>query len=496
MISFIVAIVVLILGYFFYGRLVEVAFGADAFRPTPAYRLNDGVDYVPLPSWKIFLIQFLNIAGLGPIFGAVAGAMWGPAAFLWIVLGCIFAGAVHDYLSGMISVRMDGLSIPEIVGKYLGNGFKQFMRIFAVFLMILVGAVFVMGPAGILKMMTGFGSLTLWAAIIFTYYLAATLLPIDKLIGRIYPVFGFSLLFMAFGIMIALLVGNHPIPEIVPSNLMNMHGQATSHPILPMLFITIACGAISGFHSTQSPLMARCIKNEKMGRRVFYGAMIAEGIVAMIWAAAAMAFFGGVPQLNQVMAEHQGNAAWAVNEISNSLLGKFGGFLALLGVVAAPITSGDTAFRSGRLIVADFLKYKQEKIHHRIVISAPLFALGILLTLVDFSIIWRYMAWSNQTLATIVLWTVTVYMAENRRFYWISFLPAIFMTMVVSTYLMIAPEGFRLPQQISYFIGASVTVISTAVFIFYTQRKGLLFPGMQTESVVYAQNDREKSNEQ
>ncbi len=467
MISFLGCMVLLVLGYVFYGRIAEKAFGADSGRVTPAIRLRDNVDYIPMPWWKIFLIQFLNIAGLGPIFGAVAGAMWGPVAFLWIVLGCIFAGAFHDFFSGMMSVRHDGQSIPEIVGRYLGSGFKQFMRVFTVLLMVLVGAVFIMGPAKILDGLTSesFG-LSFWAALIFIYYILATLLPIDKIIGRIYPVFGFALLFMAAGITVGLLAEGYVIPELVPANLINMHDSPSDFPVFPMLFVTVACGAISGFHSTQSPLMARCLPDEKLGRRVFYGAMIAEGAVAMIWAAAGMAFFGGVRELNGVMAEQGNNAAWAVNEISNTLLGKFGGALAILGVVAAPITSGDTAFRSGRLIVADFLGLNQRPISKRLMISIPLFITGFLLTQIDFGVIWRYMAWSNQTLATIVLWAITVYMMRENKFYWMALVPAVFMTAVCTTYILVAPEGLQWPLQTGYWTGFGVTAAVTVMFFF------------------------------
>jgi carbon starvation protein CstA len=464
MISFVLSILALILGYIFYGALVEKIFGANPDRKTPALTMTDGVDYVPMKWPRIFLIQFLNIAGLGPIFGAVAGAMWGPVAFLWIVIGCIFAGGVHDYFSGMLSIRHDGLSIPEIVGKYLGNGFKQFMRVFTVMLMLLVGAVFVIGPASILDGIVTMG-IPFWTTCVFVYYILATLLPIDKLIGRIYPIFGFALLFMAVGIMGCLFFGNYTIPEIIPYGFKNMHYDAGKFPIYPLVFITIACGAISGFHSTQSPLMARCITNEKLGRRVFYGAMITEGIVALIWAAAGMAFYKGVGPLNQVMLDHNNNAAWIVNNISNSMLGKWGGILALLGVVAAPITSGDTAFRGARLIIADFMKLKQASILKRLYITIPLFVIGFLITLVDFGIIWRYMAWSNQTLATIVLWAVTVYMMNERKPYIITLIPAVFMTAVISTYIMVAPEGFRLPQNVSIITGIIITAIITTFFL-------------------------------
>ncbi|GAB1452753.1 carbon starvation protein A [Draconibacterium sp.] len=468
MITFFSGLLILILGYIFYSRFIERFAEVDGTRITPAFSMTDGVDYVPMPWWRIFLIQFLNIAGLGPIFGAVAGAMWGPVAFLWIVLGTVFAGAVHDYFSGMLSIKHNGLSITEIVGIYMGNGTKQFMRGFTVLLMILVGAVFIMGPAKILAGLTpGWATMSFWVWVVFGYYVLATMLPIDKIIGRIYPVFGFALLFMAVGLIIALFAKGYQIPELNFASIHNYHENADKFPIFPMLFITIACGAISGFHATQSPLMARCVTNEKLGRRVFYGAMVAEGVVALIWAAIGMSFYGGVQQLNVVMTENSGNAAFVVNEISNSLLGKFGGLLALLGVVAAPITSGDTAFRSARLIVADFLKYGQGPIKNRLFVSIPLFAIGLLLTQMDFSVIWRYFAWSNQTLAMIVLWTITIYLAQQRKFYWITLLPALLMTAVTSTYLLFAPEGFSLSKEISYSVGAFVTVASLVGFFFY-----------------------------
>ncbi len=477
MITFFLSIAALLLGYFIYSRVVERIFGLDSNRQTPAYASQDGVDYVPMPWGKVFLIQFLNIAGLGPIFGAVAGAMWGPSAFLWIVFGSIFGGAVHDYLSGMISVRNNGLSIPEIVGKYLGIGMKQFTRGFTVILMLLVGAVFISGPASILAGITNsHPGLTFWIIVVFIYYVIATLLPIDKLIGRIYPVFGFALLFMAVGISAGLLVDGYSIPELSMQNLHNMHTEPGKFPIFPMMFISIACGAISGFHATQSPMMARCIKNESLGRRVFYGAMITEGVVALIWAAAGMAFFGGVTELNDVMAHHKGNAAWVVNEISNTLLGKIGGILALLGVVAAPITSGDTAFRSARLIVADFLKLGQKSIGNRMIISAPLFLAGFLLTQLDFAIIWRYFAWSNQTLATIVLWTVTVYLAKEGKFYWITLLPAVFMTSVIISYICVAPEGFQLPAVFANSIGIASALGLAFLFLVFVFRRIKVLP--------------------
>lgn len=464
MITFLLSIVFLLAGYFLYARLVEKIFGIQPDRVTPAYSMQDGVDYVPMGWAKIFLIQFLNIAGLGPIFGAILGAMYGPIAFVWIVVGNILGGAVHDFLSGMISLRNNGLSLPEIVGKYLGNGIKQFMRGFSVALMILVGAVFILGPAGLLNgLMPGIDT-WIWAILILVYYVMATLLPIDKLIGRIYPIFGFALLFMAVGIFVGIFVGGYEIPELF-GNFRNLHRDADSLSVFPMMFVTIACGAVSGFHATQSPLMARCIKNERNGRRVFYGAMVAEGIVALIWAAAAMAFFGGVNGLNSAMTEHKDSAAWAVNLISTEMLGPIGAFLAVLGVVAAPITTGDTAFRSARLIVADFLEIEQKSIRKRVFVSLPLFAIGFILTQVNFDIIWRYMSWSNQTLSVFVFWAITVYLVRAKKFFWITLIPAIFMTMVCSTYIMVAPEGLKLDITLSYLIGAACTIIIIVIFV-------------------------------
>lgn len=470
MVTFIISIIALVVGYFVYGKFIESRFGADPNRPTPAVTKADGVDFVPMKTGKIFLIQFLNIAGLGPIFGAIAGAMWGPVAFLWIVLGCIFAGAVHDYFSGMLSLRHGGASIPEVVGKYLGKGAMNFMRVFAVVLLVLVGVVFIKGPASILHNLTG-TNVTILITIIFGYYLIATMVPIDKLIGKIYPIFGVTLLIMAVGIAGALIFGGFAIPELVPSNIANMHGKADSHPVFPMLFITIACGAISGFHATQSPMMARCITNEKLGRKVFYGAMIAEGIVALIWAAAAMTFFGGVRELNEAMAQPGHNAAWVVNEVCNSLLGKIGGFLAIIGVVAAPITSGDTAFRSARLTISDAFKIDQTKLIKRFAITIPLFVVGFLLTQVNFAIIWRYFGWANQTLATFVLWTAAAYMLSTKRSYWFALIPATFMTAVVSTYIMIAPEGFQLSEGISYAVGILSALAALTAFLLYAKKQ-------------------------
>lgn len=466
MFSFIASLVALVVGYFVYGAIVEKIFGIQEDRPTPAMTMNDGVDYLPLPSFKIFMIQLLNIAGLGPIFGAIMGALYGPSAFLWIVCGSIFGGAVHDFFSGMLSIRHDGKSISEITGIYLGGFMKNFMRFFSVVLLVLVGTVFVAGPAGLLANlgMGGiFASKWLWVVLIFIYYFVATILPIDKIIGRFYPIFGAVLLIMAVGVAVSMVVNHAPIPEV---SLHNFHPKGL--PIWPMLFITIACGAISGFHATQSPVMARCMTSERYGRRVFYGAMIAEGAIALIWAAAAMSFFHGIDGLSGVVAK--GGAGLVVHDVSLGLLGKVGGVLAILGVIVCPITSGDTAFRSARLTIADSVSLKQKEIISRLTIAIPIFVVGAALNFIDFSIIWRYFAWSNQTLATIVLWAAAMYLVRNNKFHWICTLPATFMTAVCVTYIMIAPEGFTLSTAISYPVGIAVAILVFALFIFAAYR--------------------------
>ena len=471
MITFVVSILLLVLGYIVYGGFVAKVFGVDANRPTPAIANPDGVDYVAMPWWKIFLIQFLNIAGLGPIFGAIMGVMFGPSAFLWIVFGSIFGGAVHDYLSGMLSLRRNGASLPELVGEQLGIGVKQFMRAFSLILMVLVGAVFVSGPAGLLAGMVDSISVTWWIVIIFIYYMLATLLPIDKLIGKVYPIFGLALLFMAVGILVSLFINKAPIPEIT-SGLASQHPQGYS--IFPMMFVSIACGAVSGFHATQSPMMARCMTNERYGRPCFYGAMIAEGIVALIWAAAASSFFGSVGGLQEYVASFPATAnkaAEVVNLISNTWLGRWGGMLAILGVVAAPITSGDTALRSARLIAADFLHIDQKPIVKRLMVVVPLFVATFILLQINFDIIWRYFAWSNQTLSVFTFWALTVYLYKEKRNYWITLLPALFMTAVCSAYIMVAPEGFGLPLYIGYITAAIVCISFLLLFIRFTRNK-------------------------
>ena len=457
MITFILSLTILVVGYFVYGKYVEGVFGPDTNRTTPAYDQTDGVDYVPLSTSKIFLIQFLNIAGLGPIFGAIMGAMYGPVVFIWIVLGTLLCGAVHDFLSAMMSVRDHGKSLPELIANELGGHTRTVLRILTTVLMILVGAVFLSGPAGLLTSMTdGLLSYTGWVVVIFAYYVIATLFPVDKIIGKIYPVFGLALLFMAIGIMVAMFYFQKDMPELT-EHLGNMHAKPDSYPIFPMLFITVACGAISGFHGTQSPLMARCIKNEKDGRKVFFGAMVAEGIVATIWAAAAMCFFGGIDELQGFMAE-KNNAAEVVKQISSNWLGTLGGFLALLGVVAAPITSADTAFRSARLIIADAFRVEQKSFRNRILISAPIFACCVFLLNVNFDIVWRYFAWVNQTLAVFTLWSITFYLQRLGKNCYITFFPALFMSAVCISYILIAPEGFSLPHMPSYAFAIGVTL--------------------------------------
>ena len=478
MITFLICLLLLIASYFTYGKYVERTFGMDTSRAVPSAVQFDGIDYVPLPMWKTFLIQLLNIAGLGPIFGAVLGATYGPIAFVWITLGGIFFGALHDYFSGMISIENGGISYPEIVGRYLGVTVKQLMRVFTVFLMVLVGAVFMIGPANIIADMSGISEITIlgftignfWVWIILIYYILATLLPVDKIIGKIYPLFGAALIIMALGILSVILFQDYTIPELTLDTFRNMKSNATDFPLFPTLFITIACGAISGFHATQSPLMARCVTNEGQGRAVFFGAMISESIIALIWAGAAMAFFGGVEQLNTQLAANGNNAAWAVKLISTTTLGTLGGVLTMLGVVVAPISSGDTAFRSARLIIADFLKLEQKSFMKRLYVCIPLFIAGFAITLMDFDVVWRYFAWANQTLAVATLWTITVYLFQKRANYIIAILPALFMTYVTTLHLFTSSEMIGLNASLGNALAGSVTLLFLILFIKYTKQ--------------------------
>ncbi len=482
MITFVVSLVALIFGYFFYGKFVERVFGPDD-RPTPAVSKADGVDFMVLPSWKIFMIQFLNIAGTGPIFGAIMGAKFGPAAYLWIVLGCIFAGATHDYLSGMLSVRHGGANQPEIIGHYLGKTTKQVMLVFSVFLLMMVGAVFVFSPAKILGDMwepavvtEQVGPYVFWIVLIFIYYLIATLMPIDKIIGKIYPLFAFSLLFMASALMVMLFVKWPTIPELWDG----LPGEAlTPKNIFPCLFITIACGAISGFHATQSPLMARCIKSEKQGRPIFYGAMITEGIVALIWATVAMFFYYNqpTPGYEQIAggAAAVSDAPSIVNIICNDWLLTFGGILAILGVVAAPITSGDTALRSARLIIADFIHMEQHSVRRRLYVCLPLFAAVMCLLIWQisdkegFEMIWGWFGWSNQTLAVFMLWAITVYLVQQKKPFVITLIPAFFMTVVCTTYLF-TEQLFHLNTLWTWLTAGLSLLISAAWFCLWYRK--------------------------
>ncbi|MBQ5434900.1 MAG: carbon starvation protein A [Bacteroidales bacterium] len=487
MISFILALLALVAGYFFYGRFVERVFGADD-RPTPAVSKADGVDFMVLPSWKIFMIQFLNIAGTGPIFGAIMGAKFGPAAYLWIVFGCIFAGAVHDYLSGMLSVRHGGANLPDLIGTYLGKTTKTVMLIFSVLMLMMVGAVFVFSPAKILGGMwepafavAHLGKYGFWIAIVFIYYIIATMLPIDKIIGRIYPLFAFALIFMAISLMVVLFVKFPDIPEVWEGLKDTPGGALTKNPIFPCLFISIACGAISGFHATQSPLMARCMDHEKKGRPIFYGAMITEGAVALIWATVASYFFYGKPepafQLIPGGAEAIGDAPSIVNLVCNEWLGVFGGILALLGVVAAPITSGDTALRSARLIIADFLNLEQRSIRKRLYICLPLFAAVFALLMWQmndasgFEKLWGWFGWSNQTLSVFTLWTLTVYLAIEKKPYVITLVPALFMTWVCTTFFVYSPNSLGLNLYLSYGIGFAAVLVAIIWFSVWHRRR-------------------------
>ena len=472
MITFLLSLVALVVGYLLYGRFVEKVFGPDN-RETPAVAKADGVDFIVLPSWKIFMIQFLNIAGTGPIFGAIMGAKFGPAAYLWIVLGCIFAGAVHDYLSGMLSMRNGGAGQPELIGRYLGQPTKKVMLVFSVFLLMMVGAVFVYSPALILGKMCSDDLLWvyIWCAIIFVYYFIATMMPIDKIIGKIYPLFAVSMLFMAVALMVVLFVKWPTLPELYDG----ISGEGFTTPIFPALFITIACGAISGFHATQTPLMARCVKSEKMGRPMFYGAMITEGLVALIWATVSMYFFygGAAQELGQPLTLQ---APEVVTTVSEGWLGTFGGILALLGVVAAPITSGDTALRSARLIIAEFIHMEQKSIMKRIWICIPLFGVTMLLLFYNienpegFNVIWSWFGWSNQTLAVFTLWAITVYLVREGKQYWVTLLPALFMTVVCSSFLMVSKNAFGLDIMVGYGVGGAALIVAIAWFYAWKTR--------------------------
>lgn len=456
MITFLVGIALLIVGYFTYGKFVEKVFGVKEERATPAYVNSDGVDYVPMSTPKNSLIQLLNIAGTGPIFGPIMGALYGPVAFIWIVIGCIFAGAVHDYLTGMISIRNRGAHLPELASKFLGKAMKHVVNAFAVLLLLLVGTVFVSTPASLLHvLMDGKIALGIIIAAIFLYYILATLLPVDKIIGRFYPYFGALLVVSALGVGIAIVVTGAPIPEL---SLSNFHPD--NAPIFPLIFFTITCGALSGFHATQTPIISRTTQKEKQGRKIFYGMMIAEGIIAMIWAAAAMSLFNGYNGLNEVLAA--GGPGAVVSEVSTAMLGAIGGTLAILGVVILPITSGDTAFRSARMIIAEYINIAQKKLSSRLWIAVPLFAVSVILTQIDFNILWRYFSWANQATAVIALFVGAMYLYIAKKNYFIPLIPGAFMLVMVITYILNAQIGFRMSMNASWiggFIGTAILMV-------------------------------------
>ena len=481
MISFFICLAILIGGYFLYGRFIESIFGPDD-RDTPAVEIDDGVDYVVLPKWKVFLVQLLNIAGLGPIFGAMQGALWGPVVFLWITFGTVFAGTVHDYFSGMVSARHKGESIAEITGHYLGEDMRTVMRIFSIVLLVMVGTVFAVGPAGlIVKLLTergvsgAFASTTVWLSIILIYYFLSTFISIDLFIAKIYPLFGICLIIMAVGVGLGIFRGGYTIPEVW-TNLRNMHPEGT--PIWPFMFITVACGAISGFHATQSPLMARCIRTEHQGQMVFYGAMTAEGIIALIWAAAGVSLFsisgGKMTGLAEVIAGGQTNAIY---EVCTTTMGHIGAVLAMLGVIACPITSGDTAFRSARLTIADWFGLDQSNYKKRFLLCLPVLGLGALLGFgntfgfINYTIIWRYYSFTNQSLAMIALWAVATYLMKNGKRPWVCVVPATFMSAVTMTYFFIAPEclgkfrPFTNNTKIAYPVGMALALLFLIIFL-------------------------------
>ncbi|WCE29189.1 carbon starvation CstA family protein [Vibrio sp. SCSIO 43137] len=477
MMWFLFCIAALIGGYFIYGAFVEKVFGINEKRQTPAHALNDGVDYVPMSTKKVYLVQLLNIAGVGPIFGPIMGALYGPAALLWIVLGCIFAGAVHDYFSGMLSVRNNGASIPTLTGRYLGNGARHFMNVFAIILLLLVGVVFVSAPAGMLTNLVNeqagmeMSKITM-VVLIFAYYIIATIVPVDKIIGRFYPFFGALLVFMSVGLIAAVgFSSEHTILGGFAISDMFTNMNPNNLPLWPALFITIACGAISGFHATQSPLMARCMENEKNGRFVFYGAMIGEGVIAIIWCTLALTFFGSIDGLQEaVKAGGPGNVVYSA---SFGLLGVFGGILAFLGVVILPITSGDTAFRSSRLILAEYFNVEQKTLPKRLLMAVPLFIIGGILTQVDFGIIWRYFGFANQSTATMMLWTAAAYLLRHNKLHWIATVPAMFMTTVCVSFIMSSAKlGFGLPISLSTVIGVASALAITVYVIKTSKGKG------------------------
>ncbi len=491
MLIFLVGIFLLATGYVFYGKLTATAVHPDPSRPTPAIRLADGVDYVSMPTWRVFLVQLLNIAGLGPVFGPIMGALWGPQVFLWIVFGAILGGAVHDFMAGAMSIRNDGAGLPSLIGHYLGNFARHGATIFILLLMVLVGTVFVKAPAALIvhllpadmvfgwagqgttqALNTSFYHATIWqwivSAIVFAYYLIATILPVDKLIGRVYPFFAIALLVMVIGLAWAMIFGEMNAPDFT---LANLHPNHT--PAWPIIFITVSCGAISGFHATQSPMMARCLSNEKYMKPVFYGAMIAEGFIALIWASAAQGYYGGVAGLAKALGPNLNNAAVVVHTICNHSMGAFGGFLAVLGVIVLPITSGDTAFRVARLILGDYLHLPQTRIRNRYIVALPMFAISILLMFLPFGVIWRYFGWANQTLAAVALWTAAVFLARRGNRWWLAALPATFMTVMTTTFILVEQRSkgcIGMDDTTGTIIGIVLGATALGVFLWFRPR--------------------------
>ncbi|CAG36006.1 carbon starvation CstA family protein [Desulfotalea psychrophila] len=463
MLFFFTCVGLLILGYFTYGVFVEKIFGIDRNRATPCSTKEEGVDYIAMPTWKVFFIQLLDIAGLGPIFGPILGALYGPSALIWVVIGCIFGGAVHDYFSGMLSLRSGGKSIPEVVGDIMGMPARQTLRIFSIVLLLLVGVVFILGPAKLLHQLTGV-NVQILIGCIFFYYFIATILPIDKIIGRLYPFFGALLIFMTFGVIGGLIFHGY---EILPNLDFFTNTHPADKPIWPLLFITLSCGAISGFHSTQSPLMARCVQNESHGRSVFYGSMIMEGIIALVWVTIGLSFYQTPEALSAVIAT--GSPAAVVNEACNTLLGPVGGFLAIMGVIILPISSGDTAFRSTRLIIAEIVNIKQNRPGLRLIIAIPLFAVAFAISNVEFTTVWRYFGWSNQMLSMMMLWTAAIYLVKKRKLHWICTIPATFMTAVDAAFILQAKIGFELDSTLSNIAGVVIAIAVLVAFLIYTK---------------------------
>jgi carbon starvation protein CstA len=491
MLTFILSLIALLLGFVFYSRVAERVFGPDD-RETPAIRKADGVDYIVLPTWRIFMIQFLNIAGTGPIFGAIMGMWYGPVAYIWIIVGCIFGGALHDYMNGMISLRHGGSGLPDLTGRYLGKTALAVLMVVTIGLLLVAGVVFIYSPAIILSSI--WGDMMMWVVIIFVYYIIATMLPISKVIGRVYPLFGASMLFMVFGLMLVLFLKHPSLPEAWDG--LSNWGAARfgmKSDIFPALFVTLACGAVSGFHATQSPMMARCLPNERLGRPIFYGAMITEGLVALVWCTISNYFFfyEGWREVcpPELIAQFEGqqertliqffDAPMVVKIVCTSWLGVTGSILAILGVVAAPISTGDTCFRSARLIVAETLHYGQRSVLRRLSVSFPLFAVALAMLVWQiknpdgFRTIWQYMGWGTQFLAAVSLWVSTVYLATQRKCYWITLLPAVFMTLVSMSFLMVSKTAFGLSEPIGFTLAALIVVACVTRFFFW--RKGIKF---------------------